>query len=84
MSLLSICQWVQSTGFFTDLRSSWYVYPVVMSLHMTGIALFGGMVLAVDLRLLGVAMRKRPVQTWSASYAHCSGPAFYLWLPAAF
>jgi hypothetical protein len=61
MSLLSICQWVQSTGFFTDLRTSWYVYPVVMSLHMTGIALFGGMVLAVDLRLLGVAMRKRPV-----------------------
>ena len=61
MSVLSICQWVQSTGFFTDLRSSWYVYPVVMSLHMAGIALFGGMVLAVDLRLLGVAMRKRPV-----------------------
>jgi len=61
MSLLSICQWLQSTEFFTALRSSWYVYPVVMSLHMARIALFGGMVLAVDLRLLGVAMRKRPV-----------------------
>jgi hypothetical protein len=61
MTLLSICQWVQSTEFFTALRSSWYVYPVVMSLHLAGIALFGGMVLAVELRLLGVAMRKRPV-----------------------
>ena|SRR5579864_2213852 len=61
MSLLSICQWVQSTEFFTALRTSWYVYPAIMSLHLTGIALFGGMVVVVDLRLLGVAMRKRPV-----------------------
>jgi len=61
MSLLSICQWVQSTGFFTAIRGSWYVYPVIMSSHLAGIALFGGMILAVDLRLLGVAMRKRAV-----------------------
>lgn len=61
MSLLSFCQWVQSTDFFTAIRGSWYVYPVIMSAHLAGIALFGGMILAVDLRLLGVAMRKRPV-----------------------
>jgi uncharacterized protein DUF6644 len=61
MSLLSFAQWVQSTGFFTALRGSWYVYPIVMSSHLAGIGLFGGMVLATDLRLLGVAMRRRPV-----------------------
>src|SRR5581483_188185 len=61
MSLLSIAQWVQSTDFFTAIRGSWYVYPVIMSTHLAGIAVFGGMVLAVDLRLLGLAMRKRPV-----------------------
>jgi hypothetical protein len=61
MSLLSFCQWVQSTDFFTAIRGSWYVYPVIMSTHLAGIALFGGMILAVDLRLLGVAMRKRAV-----------------------
>lgn len=61
MSLLTVCQWVQSTDFFTALRGSWYVYPAVMSTHLAGIALFGGMILAVDLRLLGVAMRQRPV-----------------------
>lgn len=32
-----------------------------MSLHMIGIAFFGGMILMTDLRLLGVAMRKRPI-----------------------
>jgi hypothetical protein len=61
MSLLSFAQWVQSTDFFTALRTSWYVYPVVMSTHLAGIGLFGGTILAVDLRLLGIAMRSRPV-----------------------
>jgi hypothetical protein len=59
--ILSFAQWVQSTDFFTALRSSWYVYPVVMSLHLLGIALFGGLVLMTNMRLLGLAMRHRSV-----------------------
>ena len=59
--ILSLCQWAQSTAFFTALRGSWYVYPTVMSLHLLGIAIFGGMVLMTDMRLLGLAMRKRSV-----------------------
>ncbi len=59
--LLSFAQWIQFTTFFTALRGSANVYPIVMSLHMVGIALFGGMILMTDLRLLGWAMRKRPI-----------------------
>jgi hypothetical protein len=59
--LLSFAQWIQFTAFFTALRGSAYVYPIVMSLHMVGIAFFGGMVLMTDLRLLGWAMRKRTI-----------------------
>ena len=59
--LLSFAQWIQLTGFFTALRGSAYVYPIVMSLHMVGIAFFGGMVLMTDMRLLGWAMRKRSI-----------------------
>lgn len=61
MPLLEFAQWVQSTEFFTAIRESWYVYPAIMSSHLAGIALAGGMVLMVDLRLLGLAMRKRSV-----------------------
>jgi hypothetical protein len=61
MSLLAFTQWLQSTQLFTAIRESWYVYPAIMSSHLAGISLFGGMVLIVDLRLLGVAMRKRSV-----------------------
>ncbi len=59
--ILSLAQWIQSTIFFRDLRESWYVYPAVMSLHLFGIALFGGLVLLTDMRLLGLAMRHRSV-----------------------
>jgi hypothetical protein len=59
--LLSFVQWLQFTGFFTALRGSAYVYPIVLSLHMLGIAFFGGMILMTDLRLLGWAMRKRSI-----------------------
>jgi hypothetical protein len=61
MSLLSIARWVQSTEFFTALRGSSDVYPIVMTLHLVGIAMFGGMVLFTDLRLLGLAMSRRSI-----------------------
>jgi hypothetical protein len=59
--LLNFVQWLQMTGYATAIRESWYVYPVIMSLHLVGLAMFGGLILVTDLRLLGVTMRKRPV-----------------------
>ncbi|HJT86216.1 MAG TPA: DUF6644 family protein [Bryobacteraceae bacterium] len=59
--ILSFAQWVQSTALFTAIRGSWYVYPAIMSTHLCAIALFGGMILMTDLRLLGVTLRQRTV-----------------------
>jgi hypothetical protein len=59
--ILSFAQWVQATAFFSALRISWYVYPIIMSTHLLGIALFGGLVLLTNLRLLGWAMRDQSV-----------------------
>ena len=59
--LLNLALWVQATGFFTYLRGSGYVYPVILSMHMVAIAFFGGMILMTDMRLLGLAFRNRPV-----------------------
>jgi hypothetical protein len=59
--LLSFALWIQATGFFTYLRGSGYIYPVILSLHMVAIAFFGGMILMTDLRLLGVTMRNHSV-----------------------
>jgi hypothetical protein len=61
MTVLEFAQWIQSTDWATYLRISAYVYPIILSAHLTGIALFAGTVLATDLRLLGVVMRNQPV-----------------------
>lgn len=58
--ILRFAQWIQLTDFFTYIRGSAYTYPVILSLHMTAIALFGGMILMTDLRILGWAMTRYP------------------------
>lgn len=59
--LLWLARWAENTEFFGYIRSSSYTYPVILSLHMVAIALFGGMILMTDMRLLGWAMRSRTV-----------------------
>ena len=54
---MSIASSIQSIDFLTALRESALVYPVVLSTHLTCIALFGGMILATDLRLLGLSFK---------------------------
>ena len=61
MSTLEFAQWIQLTGWATYLRSSTYTYPMVLSTHLTGIALFAGAILITDLRLLGTVLRNQPV-----------------------
>src|SRR4029077_13151523 len=65
MFLLTFAQWIQLTDFFTYVRSSTFFYPIVLSLHMCGIAMFGGMILLGDLRMLG-AMRQYKVSDFIA------------------
>jgi hypothetical protein len=55
--LISFLIWLQNLEPFSDLRSSAYVYPVVLALHLCAISLFGAMIVATDLRLLGWALR---------------------------
>lgn len=52
---------IQGMGWATALRESALMYPIILSLHLTGMGLFGSMIAMTDLRLLGVAMRDRPV-----------------------
>jgi hypothetical protein len=61
MSFHAFFQAIQDTEFFTAMRESALVYPIVLSLHLTCIAVFGGMILMTDLRLLGWAFKSVPV-----------------------
>lgn len=45
----------------TYIRESGLTYPVIMSTHLACIAIFGGMIVITDLRLLGAALQNRPI-----------------------
>ena len=61
MSPASISQAIQDTELLTAMRESALVYPIVMSTHLASIAVFGGLILITDLRLLGVAMKSMTI-----------------------
>jgi hypothetical protein len=44
MSLLPVCQWIQSTPSSTLLRESTWGYPIIGAIHVLAIAWFGGTV----------------------------------------
>lgn len=58
--LLPLLIRLENLAWFSDLRSSAYVYPVVLALHLTAISWFGAMIVATDLRLLGWALPNMP------------------------
>lgn len=57
---LQISQAIQNTEYFTALRESALAYPIILSSHLATIAVFGGLILMTDLRLLGFAMTSIP------------------------
>ena len=61
MSLLTVCQWLEKTEWSIALHESLWVYPIVESVHVLTLCLFVGTAVMLDLRLLGVTMRRVPV-----------------------
>ena len=57
----AILEWIQNTWLSQVIRQDELPLPVIGGFHLLSIALFGGMVLFTDLRLLGWAMRDRKV-----------------------
>jgi hypothetical protein len=58
---MQISHAIQSVEFLTEIRESALVFPILLTAHLACISVFGGMILMTDLRLLGVALKNRPV-----------------------
>lgn len=61
MSLLPFFEWCEATAVGQAIRGSAWAFPVIESVHLLGLAVMGGAVLLVDLRLLGLGLRRQPV-----------------------
>jgi len=60
MSLLKFCHWLGRTHLGLFMRNSTYAFAVVEIGHLLALALFGGAILLVDLRFLGLAFKLQP------------------------
>jgi uncharacterized membrane protein SirB2 len=61
MLLLPFFEWCESTAVGSAIRRSVWLFPVIESFHLLALALIGGAVLLVDLRLLGLGLRRQTV-----------------------
>jgi hypothetical protein len=61
MSVLSLFQWCAASGLGIAIRDSLWLFPVIEAIHLLGLAMMGGFVLLVDMRLMGLAMPRKPV-----------------------
>jgi hypothetical protein len=59
--LLPIFEWLENSGIGQAIRTSQWMFPVTESVHLLGLSVIGGVVLLVDMRLLGLGLRRHPV-----------------------
>jgi hypothetical protein len=59
--LLPLFERLEATAVGSVIRESIWLFPVIEAVHLLALALIGGAVLIVDLRLLGNGLRRLPV-----------------------
>ena len=65
MSVLSFFTWCENTWLGDAIRESRWLFPAIESVHLLGLAVIGGAVLVVNLRLLGFGHLRQPAaQLW--------------------
>src|SRR5215471_10073257 len=85
--LFEFAQWCEASGLGKMIRNSQYAFPIVEFFHLAALAVIGGAVLVVDMRLLGLGLKKtsvaqpaedaRPWMTGSLIVMLVSGIALY-------
>jgi Family of unknown function (DUF6644) len=56
--LLPFFEWCEASFIGQAIRNSLWLFPVIESVHLLGLAVIGGAVLIVDMRLLGLGLRQ--------------------------
>lgn len=57
MSPLAICQAIQDSAIGTAIHESIWVFPIIESVHVLALSLSVGIIVMLDLRLIGAGMR---------------------------
>jgi hypothetical protein len=60
MSVLDWCQWLQRTPLATAISESSWLFPCIEGSHILALSFSVGVIVILDLRLLGLAFRGEP------------------------
>jgi hypothetical protein len=64
---MAFAKWLQGTGWAQNISSSIWAYPLVQMTHYSGLSLWVGTNLALDLRLLGIGRKRQTAAQLSDS-----------------
>ena len=78
MDVVAILQWLEASGLATRIRESLFLFPMLESIHVIGLALVVGTISIIDLRLLGLASVDRPFKRMAADIMKWTWGAFAL------
>jgi uncharacterized membrane protein len=68
VSLLSVCEWLQNLPWASGVKHSAWQFPVIESTHSLALSVMLWPAAILDLRLLGLVMRRRPVSQVAAQF----------------
>ena len=62
LDVLPWIEWIAASRFGQAISTSTWAFAVIESIHLLALAVIGGAVLMVDLRLLGLGLRTQPLE----------------------
>jgi len=68
VSVLSVCEWIQNLPWASGVKHSAWQFPVIESIHSLALSVMLWPAAILDLRLLGLVMRRRPVSQVAAQF----------------
>ena len=72
--LLPFFEWCETVWLGRAVVGSLWLFPVIEAVHLLGLAMLGGAMLIVDLRLLGTGLKhRRPEELWRESRPYLIG-----------
>ncbi len=72
MWYLPLFKWFDQTSISAGIRASTYVFAVLECVHLMGMVLLLGSIVVIDMRLLGLGMRRQPISRVAAALAPVS------------
>ncbi|MBZ5635472.1 MAG: hypothetical protein LAO55_20300 [Acidobacteriia bacterium] len=78
MDIAALLSWLEATSLAARIRDSLFLFPLLESFHVIGLALVFGTIAVIDLRLLGAASTDRPFKRMASDILKWTWAAFVL------